>query len=161
MPVAHVQTALGPCILTWEGDRVTGFALPDPSGAPVAPAEEPPPWVGALLPRVARHLAGDLQDFADLPYAFDRVSPFQRRVYEAALTVKAGHTSTYGELATRLGLGPAGSRAVGTALGLNPWPLLIPCHRFVGADGRMTGFSAPGGVATKARLLAIEGATWF
>jgi methylated-DNA-[protein]-cysteine S-methyltransferase len=110
---------------------------------------------------VQRHLAGDFQDFSDLPFDYARVSPFKRAVYLAALTVKAGSTRSYGWLATTIGQ-PAGvSRAIGTALGQNPWPLLIPCHRFISAQGKMTGFSSPGGIKTKLRLLALEGAELF
>jgi methylated-DNA-[protein]-cysteine S-methyltransferase len=72
--------------------------------------------------------------------------------------VPAGRTCTYGDLAALLGEPPGSSRAIGAALGANPWPLIVPCHRIVGAKDRLTGFSAPGGVRTKARLLAIEGA---
>jgi methylated-DNA-[protein]-cysteine S-methyltransferase len=77
------------------------------------------------------------------------------------LRVAPGMTKTYGWLAAAIGQPVSASRAVGTALGQNPWPLLVPCHRFVGADGKMTGFSAPGGVQTKLRLLSIEGAELF
>ena len=104
------------------------------------------------------HLAGDPQDFSDLPYDFARVPEFHRAVLRATLAVKSGHTTTYGALAATLGQPPGASRAVGTALGANPWPLVIPCHRVVAASGKMTGFSGPGGVDTKARLLALEGA---
>lgn len=120
-----------------------------------------PDWVAALRESVCRHLDGSPQDFAGVPFAFDRVTPFQADVYRAALAVKAGSTSTYGRLAAALGLPPGASRAVGAALGRNPWPLLVPCHRFVAADGNMTGFSAPGGTRTKLQLLALEGAQWF
>jgi methylated-DNA-[protein]-cysteine S-methyltransferase len=102
-----------------------------------------------------------MQDFAGEPFAFEALTNFQREVYRAAVQVKAGQVETYGGLARRMGYPVSASRAVGTALGQNPWPLLVPCHRFVGADGRMTGSSAPGGVRTKLRLLAIEGAEMF
>ena len=72
-----------------------------------------------------------------------------------------GQTSTYGQLAAAIGRPLSEARAIGTALGQNPWPLLVPCHRFIGADGRMTGFSAPGGIKTKLRLLALEGVELF
>jgi methylated-DNA-[protein]-cysteine S-methyltransferase len=114
-----------------------------------------------LIERVQHHLGGKFQDFADLPFAFARVSPFQAAVYRAALGVKAGTTRSYGWLAAQLGKPPGTSRAVGTALGRNPWLLLVPCHRFVGANGALTGFSAPGGIATKSRLLALERAELF
>jgi O-6-methylguanine DNA methyltransferase len=102
-----------------------------------------------------------MQDFADLPYAWNRVSSFQRAVYEAALHVKPGQTWSYGQLAAAIAQPTEAARAVGAALGQNPWPLLVPCHRFIGADGRMTGFSAPGGIKMKLRLLALEGAELF
>lgn len=164
MPALSIATSFGACTLLWDGEAVLGFALPasgPDTGPGNLPEAAPPAWVAALAGRVRRHLDGELQDFVDVPYDFAGVSSFQRQVYQAALEVKAGHTQTYGELAAVLGLGPAGSRAVGTALGRNPWPLLVPCHRFVGAGDRLTGFSAPGGVETKARLLALEGARWF
>ena len=83
---------------------------------------------------------------------------FAREVLRAALHVKPGHTASYGEIAQAAGLPLTACRNVGSALGSNPWPLLIPCHRVVAATGKMTGFSGPGGVATKVRLLALEGA---
>lgn len=105
-----------------------------------------------------RHLAGDPQDFADLPYASTRLPAFHRAVLRANLAVKSGRTTTGGALAATLGQPPGASRAVGTDLGPNPWPLLIPCHRVVAASDQLTGFSGPGGVDTKAQLLALEGA---
>lgn len=146
---------------------MTGFRLPHeevaprPSEADERRSADAPGWVATLRDYVCRHLEGAPQDFARVPFAFDRVTPFQAEVYRAALAVKAGSTSTYGHLAAALGLPPGASRAVGAALGRNPWPLLVPCHRFIAADGRMTGFSAPGGTRTKLQLLALEGAQWF
>lgn len=91
----------------------------------------------------------------------NRVDEVAREVYRANLAVKAGRTCSYGDIARQLGHPPAASRAVGTALGANPWPLLVPCYRVVASDGYMTGFSGPGGIKTKLRLLAIEGAQLF
>jgi methylated-DNA-[protein]-cysteine S-methyltransferase len=184
-----IKTELGTCTLLWEGDRVTGFRLPDgsphanagsfpsaESSAGVSPAfatdaggmpallgapEGTSDWVLALARRVQAHMAGDLQDFADVPFDWERVGEFQRDVYRVALGVKAGVTWSYGQVAHALGMPPGGARSVGTALGQNPWPLLVPCHRFIGADGKMTGFSAPGGIKTKLKLLALEGAQLF
>lgn len=160
MPCHTFPTALGACTLAWEGTEVTGFRLLGSDEASV-PAREVPAWARTLVARVQRHLAGEPQDYADVPFAFSRVSDFQRDLYTAALKVKAGQTLSYGGLARAIGQPPAAARAVGTALGQNPWPLLVPCHRFVGADGTMTGFSAPGGIKTKLRLLAIEGEQLF
>jgi methylated-DNA-[protein]-cysteine S-methyltransferase len=149
-------TPIGICGIAWLGEKITKFWLPP---APARSAQ-PPPWIETVIARVRRHLDGDLQVFADLPYAWDRVSAFERTVYEAALCVKPGQTASYGQLAANIG-SAATPRTVGQALGANPWPLLVPCHRFIGADGRMTGFSSPGGIKTKLRLLALEGAELF
>jgi methylated-DNA-[protein]-cysteine S-methyltransferase len=156
MSVTCFDTSLGRCAIVWESAMVTGFSLPPTH----CRSQRPPAWVTDIVARVQRHLTGEMQDFADLPYSWGAISDFQRQVYRAALSVKPGQTASYGQLAAASGH-PSMSREVGRALGQNPWPLLIPCHRFIGADGRMTGFSAPGGIKTKLRLLALEGAQLF
>jgi methylated-DNA-[protein]-cysteine S-methyltransferase len=103
----------------------------------------------ALLAGAKRDLREVLLDMAGIP-------EFNRRVYELARTIPPGSILTYGEIAMRLGA-PGTARAVGQALGQNPFPIVVPCHRVLAADGRMGGFSAPGGVATKRRMLEIEG----
>ncbi len=172
MPHLLFSTAFGSCGLAWNDAGLTAFALPrrdaaateawlarlagagDAAGRP----EEAPTWVRDLVVRVQRHLVGELQDFRDVSLDPSRVSRFAWRVYEAARTVPAGQTRTYGDLAAMLA-GPSGSsRAIGALMGANPWPLIVPCHRIIGAQGRLTGFSSAGGVRTKARLLALEGA---
>ncbi len=169
MPHTLFPTAFGTCGLAWEGDVVTGFQLPETDVAATErqlaaragsrPAAEPrPEWLRRLVERVQAHLEGRLQDFADAPLDWLRVSDFQQAVYRQTQAVKAGHKRSYGEIARALGLGPEAARAVGVALATNPWPLLVPCHRVVSAGDKMTGFSAPGGVRTKTRLLALEGA---
>jgi methylated-DNA-[protein]-cysteine S-methyltransferase len=162
MKTVTFSTALGTCGILWEAEAVTGFRLPDDradlSKVPeIQDLARAPEWVRGLAQRVQKHLGGEPQDFSDVPYDFAKVSTFQRAVYQAALTVKSGQTRTYGWIAAQIGQPVTVSRAVGTALGQNPWPLLVPCHRFVGANGKMTGFSGPGGIQTKLRLLAIEG----
>ncbi|MEO5957640.1 MAG: methylated-DNA--[protein]-cysteine S-methyltransferase [Opitutaceae bacterium] len=159
MPHATFRTPLGTCAIAWNDRGLTRFLLPDPDRRAGGDTEtEAPPWVAEIVSRVRRHLAGDLQDFSDLAYDYGRMPEFNRSVLRATLDVKSGHTASYGEIAATIGESPAASRAVGSALGGNPWPLLIPCHRIVAAGGKMTGFSGPGGVATKVRLLALEGA---
>lgn len=159
MPHATFSTPLGTCAIAWNDAGLTRFLLPDPERRAGGNTEaDPPAWVGEVIERVKRHLTGESQDFSDVRYDFARVPDFVRNVLRATLDVKPGHTATYGELATAIGQPLAASRAVGSALGDNPWPLLIPCHRIVAATGKMTGFSGPGGVATKVRLLALEGA---
>lgn len=154
---AHVfSTAVGLCGLAWNDTQLTRFWLPEPpSGLELSP---PPEWIQTLVARVQRHMTGDLQDFAAVPLDWTQVSAFQRQVYDRTVAIKAGRVRGYGEIAADLGLEPGGARAVGMALGSNPWPLVVPCHRVVAADGRMTGFSSPGGIRMKTRLLAIEGA---
>lgn len=162
MPHTTFTTPFGMCAIAWSEGGLTRFLLPDPERRSTGQTEaDPPSWVAEIIARVQRHLAGELQDFADVRYDFGRVPEFVRSVLRATLDVKPGHTATYGELATALGQPPAASRAVGAALGDNPWPLLIPCHRIIAATGKMTGFSGPGGVATKVKLLALEGAQLF
>ncbi|MGA2444238.1 MAG: methylated-DNA--[protein]-cysteine S-methyltransferase [Opitutaceae bacterium] len=172
MPHLLFPTALGRCGLAWNDAGLTAFALPERddvqtagflaghagAGDTIAGLEEAPAWIRELVARVQKHLAGEAQDFIGVPLDYRPVSRFARRVYEATRTVPAGQTRTYGELAGMLEEPPGASRAIGAVLGANPWSLIVPCHRILGAKGRLTGFSAEGGVRTKARLLAIEGA---
>jgi methylated-DNA-[protein]-cysteine S-methyltransferase len=172
MPHLLLPTAIGLCGLAWNDTGLTAFALPGrddagtagdlagPGGAgdPALRLEEAPAWICELVARVQRHLAGEVQDFTGVPLDYGPVSRFARRVYEATRTVAAGQTRTYGELAEMMEEPPGASRAIGAVLGANPWSLIVPCHRILGAKGRLTGFSAAGGVRTKARLLVIEGA---
>lgn len=151
------STPLGHCALSWGAKGLTGFELPE-AAENTGEEASPPPEVAVLIQRVRQHLAGQPQDFSDVHYDFAALPDFSRQVLLATLNVKSGRTATYGEIAAALGHPPSVSRAVGAALGANSWPLLIPCHRIVAANGKMTGFSGPGGVATKVKLLAIEGA---
>lgn len=147
---------LGLCSVAWDDRLLHGFELPEPRAKKEKGSASLPAWVEHLIARVQKHLGGHLQDFADLPYDFSRVTPFQKQVYLAALAVPAGEIRTYGWLAVQTGRTSAASRAIGRALGANPWPLLVPCHRFVGANGKLTGYSAAGGLETKRRLLRLE-----
>ncbi|MDB6095659.1 MAG: methylated-DNA--protein-cysteine methyltransferase [Verrucomicrobia bacterium] len=160
MPRATFETALGRCAISWELSGLIGFELPG-ALAREGDTADAPGNVAAIISQAQEHLAGKLRDFSDAPYDFSRVPGFAKAVYCATLAVKAGQTASYGNIATALGQPPAASRAVGAALGANPWPLLVPCHRIVAADGKMTGFSGPGGIKTKLRLLALEGSELF
>jgi methylated-DNA-[protein]-cysteine S-methyltransferase len=115
-----------------------------------------PPRVASLLERLQRHWAGEPQRYDDVQVDVSGVPAFHRAVYAAARGLGVGQTCTYGELAARLGV-PGAARAVGQALARNPLPLVVPCHRVLAAGGRPGGFSAPGGLATKVRLLGAEG----
>jgi methylated-DNA-[protein]-cysteine S-methyltransferase len=102
-------------------------------------------------------LRGERTDLTSVPLDMERVPEFHRRVYEAARAIPPGSTRSYGEIAKQLGE-PGSARAVGQALGRNPFAIVVPCHRVLAAGGRSGGFSATGGVTTKLRMLAIEGA---
>ena len=116
-----------------------------------------PAGVQRALDRVQALLAGGNTDLAGIPLDLEAAPEFHRRVYEVARTIPPGRTMTYGEIARHLGA-PHESREVGQALGKNPVAIIVPCHRVLGADGKMGGFSANGGVSTKRRMLEIEGA---
>jgi methylated-DNA-[protein]-cysteine S-methyltransferase len=161
MPHATFSTPLGLCGIAWNESGLTRFLLPDPERHPGHKESDPPSWVCDIIERVKRHLSGEVQDFSNVRYDFTRLPEFARAVLNATLCVKPGHTATYGDLASALGQPLAAARAIGVALASNPWPLLIPCHRIIAATGKMTGFSGPGGIATKVRLLALEGAQLF
>jgi len=92
-----------------------------------------------------------------VPLDLDGVPEFNRQVYAVARTIPPGATLCYGDIAARLGQ-PGAARAVGRAMGDNPCPIVIPCHRVLAADGSLHGFSSYGGIATKRRMLQIEGA---
>lgn len=119
----------------------------------MAPTES----VSQDIDAITRHLAGLRPDLSRIRLDMDGLSGFQRRVYEAARCIPAGATISYGELAERLGQ-PGAARAVGQALGQNPFPVVVPCHRVLAAGGRIGGFSAAGGPYTKRQILVIEGA---
>jgi O-6-methylguanine DNA methyltransferase len=118
----------------------------------------PPPRIGRTIKKVQMHLQGKLQDFNDVNVDLDGASQFARQVYGVCRNISAGKTLSYGELAKAMKR-PAAARAVGQALGKNPIPIIIPCHRVLASGNKAGGFSAPGGVTTKARMLAIEGVT--
>ncbi|MDP7268570.1 MAG: methylated-DNA--[protein]-cysteine S-methyltransferase [Pirellulales bacterium] len=110
-----------------------------------------------LVGRIRSYAAGEVQDFRDVKIGLEHLNMFSRRVVKLCREVRYGETIEYGQLARRAG-SPAGARAVGQVMALNRLPLIVPCHRVVSAGGRMGGFSAGGGVATKRRLLAMEAA---
>jgi methylated-DNA-[protein]-cysteine S-methyltransferase len=164
---ALFDTAIGQCGLAWSDRGVAGFQLPEAREADTrsrlrrrfASAQEmpPPPEIGQAIAGVVALLRGEPVDLSGVPLDMDGVPLFHRRVYEVAQGIGPGRTLTYGEIAERLGE-PGSARAVGQALGRNPFAIIVPCHRVLAAGGRLGGFSAPGGVETKLRLLAIEGA---
>jgi methylated-DNA-[protein]-cysteine S-methyltransferase len=163
--VALFDTPIGACGLAWGPAGIAGLLLPGATPQrtlatlrgryPEAVASEPPPGVRQAIDRIVALLNGHSDDLADLPLDMAGVPDFHRRVYEAARRIGPGRTCTYGQLADALGE-PGAARAVGQALGANPFAVIVPCHRVLAAGGRGGGFSAPGGVDTKLRLLEIE-----
>jgi O-6-methylguanine DNA methyltransferase len=123
-------------------------------GALEAPPPEP---VRRALAAIVALLQGEPSDLSGIALDMDAVPPFHSRVYELARSIPPGTTLSYGQLAQQLGV-PGAARAVGQALGRNPFAIIVPCHRVLAAGGRMGGFSANGGITTKRRLLALEAA---
>lgn len=119
--------------------------------------EKAPAWVADAVDRIVKHLAGEPQDFRVVPLDLEGTGAFDEAVYRALREVPAGATLTYGELAARVG-SPGGARAVGRAMATNPWPIVVPCQRVLAAGNKGGGFSAYGGLVTKDRLLALDGA---
>lgn len=165
---ALFETAIGPCGIAWGEKGIVGAQLPETDevatrarmAARCAALEEavPPPAVQAAMVALAAVLAGTSKDLLlDVVLDEDAVPAFHRRVYALARRIPVGETRTYGELAESLG-SKGLARAVGQALGRNPFAPIVPCHRILAADGRPGGFSAHGGALAKLRMLAIEGA---
>jgi methylated-DNA-[protein]-cysteine S-methyltransferase len=170
MSVHHhlFDTAIGPCGIAWSERGLVAVQFPEKDRALTerrliakshsdGPAP-PPAAVVAVIADVARYLAGERVDFSAIAVDLSGLDDFRRSLYQALRDVGFGATTTYGALAERLGLdGPEAARDVGAAMGQNPVPIVIPCHRVLAAGGKLGGFSAPGGAATKQKLLALEG----
>ncbi len=161
------DTALGRCALAWAERGIVAVQLPQPSEAQTRARlkqryerlEEatPPAAVQAAIDRIVALLEGRLVDLSEIDLDLSACPEFNRQVYAIARTIPPGATLTYGDIAKRLG-GVELSRSVGTALGQNPCPIVVPCHRVLAAGDKPGGFSANGGVVTKLKMLAIEGA---
>jgi methylated-DNA-[protein]-cysteine S-methyltransferase len=117
--------------------------------------DDVPAAVAAAVCDMVALLAGEPRDLRGAPLDESAIDPFRRRVYAVTREVAPGTTATYGEIARSIGA-PDAARAVGAALGANPFPIVVPCHRVLAAGGALHGFSAPGGIATKRRMLEIE-----
>lgn len=168
------ETSLGTCGIAWRetadsGSQAVVTAVQLPEATPQATEShiarksgskqpgQPPPEVAAVIEKIRKHLQGAIQDFRSVPLDLENIEPFFRQIYEATRQIPAGQTRTYGEIAKAVGQ-PTAAQEVGQAMAKNPVPIIVPCHRVSAAGGKLGGFSAPGGPATKAKLLAIEGA---
>ena len=167
---AMFDTAIGQCAIAWSDAGVTGFQLPERDAAathrrmaarfPDATDAVPPPSMQRGIDAIVALMRGERVDLAFIPVDMDGVPEFHQRVYDVARTIRPGATMTYGEIADRVGDAGA-ARAVGQALGRNPFAVIVPCHRVTAARGKTGGFSASGGRLTKLTLLALEGAHLF
>ena len=160
-------TPIGRCGIAWSTRGVAGFQLPESREAATrarllrrfldASEAAPTAEVQAGIDAILALLGGAANDLSGITLDMAGIAPFERRVYQVARGILPGSTLTYGEVAARLGE-PGSAHAVGQALGRNPFAIIVPCHRVLAAGGKSGGFSAGGGVSTKLRLLAIEGA---
>lgn len=161
------ETAMGFCAIAWNAAGIVCFRLPEtraeaaersllrrlPRARPAAPSAP----VADVIASARRYFEGEMVDFSGLALDLGRQEPFFARVYGTVRNLKWGETTTYGAVAKELGADPEAARDVGQAMAQNPVPLIIPCHRVLAAGGKLGGFSAPGGSATKARMLELEG----
>ncbi len=160
------DTPIGVCGLAWNGRGIVGVQLPEDDASetrnriakrfPGSSEAPPPPAIQAIIADIIALLNGEARDLSYVPLDMEGVPELHRRVYEVASSIPPGRLLTYGDIGSRIGVGNA--RLIGQALGKNPFPIIVPCHRVVAAGGKLGGFSANGGGMTKRRLLAIEDA---
>jgi methylated-DNA-[protein]-cysteine S-methyltransferase len=158
-------TAIGACGIAWSAKGITSVSLPEAQEKtlrarfaarfPDAAETAPPPAIAQAIARIQALLRGESDDLDDIALDDAEVPTFNKRVYDIARRIPPGATRTYGDIAKELG-DPSLARAVGQALGSNPFPIIVPCHRVLAAHGKTGGFSATGGIETKFRMLAIE-----
>lgn len=161
------ETAMGFMGIAWSATGLTRLCLPQSSRSAVESRlqrlgftgsgdAERPDWIAPTVEAIKAYAAGETVDFSDVPVDLAGIDDFRLAIYDAARKLQFGETTTYGELAKRAG--HAGlPRETGAALGANPVPLVIPCHRITAAGGKIGGFSAPGGSVTKEKMLTMEG----
>ena len=162
---ALFNTPIGTCSIAWGPGGVIGLGLPS------ADADEnranmhkrfqgiaeniPPPKFAAVITDIQALLVGESRDLLSVELDLEGIPEFHRRVYEVTRAIPPGQTLTYGQISQKLNA-PGTARAVGQALGANPFPIVVPCHRILAAGGGAGGFSAPGGFETKMNILNIE-----
>ncbi len=164
---ALFETAIGRSAIAWGERGLLSLLLPEISEQatrarltrrlPLASESAPPDDIRRTIDAISALLHGERVDLTSVALDLSGIPAFDQRVYEIARTIPAGQTLSYGDVARRLG-DPIHARAVGQALGRNRFPIVVPCHRVLAADGGLGGFSAHGGAETKRRMLIIEGA---
>jgi methylated-DNA-[protein]-cysteine S-methyltransferase len=162
---ALFDTAVGRCGVAWSERGIVGVQLPERYDAgtamrllrrhPNTPEAAPPDVIQRAIDAMVALLRGERRDLSDIALDLEDVPPFQQQVYAVARSIPAGATMSYGEIAARVGDSRA-ARDVGEAMGRNPCPIVVPCHRVLAANGKLGGFSAAGGLNTKLRMLDIE-----
>jgi methylated-DNA-[protein]-cysteine S-methyltransferase len=161
------DTAIGPCGIAWserglarlqlpESDRSTTERRLKKAGAGASASTQAPIEIDEAIAELQRYFSGRRSDFSSVALDLTGLGAFEQQVYAAARLLRWGETASYGELARRIGQ-PQAARAVGQALGQNPLPIIIPCHRILAKGHHIGGFSAYGGRLTKERLLRLEG----
>ncbi len=164
---AVFETAIGWAGIAWAEQGLIGAHLPerDPGVVrksfarrfPEATEAALPPELAPVMESIRALMQREKADLSTAPLDLARVPEFNAKVYEIARRIPPGETLTYGDIAKQLG-DRLLARDVGAALGKNPWPIVVPCHRVTAAGGKLGGFSARGGAMTKLKLLEIEGA---
>jgi len=159
------ETALGTVGILWSERGIRGVILPEPTAEktrqrigrrfPKARQDSPPPSIAQAIGAIVALLASGAGDLSGIAVDLEGVPRADRDLYSVIRALGPGETLTYGQIAERLG-GAWSARDVGAAMGRNPVPVIVPCHRVVAANGKLGGFSAPGGNETKRRMLAIE-----
>jgi methylated-DNA-[protein]-cysteine S-methyltransferase len=157
--IVAFTTSLGTCAVRWTDAGLASVRLPSARTEELPRAGDGvaiPPSIAAAINGIVAVLDGASLDLRFVELDERVVDPFRRAVYAAARTIPPGSTATYGEIARAIGE-PDAARDVGAALARNPFPIVVPCHRVLGANGKLTGYSAPGGLETKRRMLELEG----
>jgi methylated-DNA-[protein]-cysteine S-methyltransferase len=163
--MATFETELGRCGVRWSDAGITGVLLPGSrslDGPAVDAHAELPTFVRRAIAGMTAAMAGEPADLRDIPLDMSGIDDTRRRVYAATREIPAGSTRSYGEVARLIQrTDHEGARDVGAALAKNPFPIIVPCHRVLAANGTLHGFSAPGGLETKRRMLELEGAPGY
>ena len=164
---ALFDTEIGCCGIAWGAHGVVGVQLPERHDRatrdrlrrrfPDASEATPPSDIQQAIDSIIALLRGEARDLSYITLDMDGIPPFRQSIYAVLRGIPAGATLSYGDIAAALG-DRAAARDVGEAMGKNPFPIIVPCHRVLAAGGKVGGFSAAGGVTTKLRLLNIEGA---
>jgi len=162
-PLLTFDTGLGRCGIRWSDIGITDVVLPGTATSRwhlLPELADVPGDVRDAIDGIRAVLAGERRDLRDIRLDERGIDPFRRCVYAATRNVQPGTTTSYGQVAQAIGL-PDAAREIGAALARNPTPVIVPCHRVVAANGALHGFSAPGGINTKRRMLQLEGAPGF